>query len=89
MNGLYLECEGAWGNWKDKYKVNVLCIANQNHERWAIVVDHSSKFKIIYSMVHPPLYTNVDKRWILDESDEIEIRLLSILGGLCTQVFHS
>ena len=29
------------------WKMNVLCIVGQNHQRWAIVVDHSSKFKAI------------------------------------------
>ena len=35
--------------------MNVLCIINQDHQRQAIAVDHSSKFKAILSMINSPL----------------------------------
>ena len=61
MNGFYMQCERAQGSWKDGQKVNVLCIINQNHQRWAIVVGQSSKLKDIYSMVNPMLMVDYTK----------------------------
>ena len=35
--------------------MNVLCTADQDHQRWAIAVNNSNKFEDIYSMVNPLL----------------------------------
>ena len=53
MNGLYFYCERAWGSWKDGKKVNLLCVVDQDHQRWGIEADYSSKFKAIYWTVNP------------------------------------
>ena len=47
MNGLHLQCESDQRSWKDGLKVNVFCIVDQDYQSWAIVVDHTSKFKTI------------------------------------------
>ena len=31
-----MQCERARGSWKDQYRVNVLCIVDQDHQRCAI-----------------------------------------------------
>ena len=36
-------------------KVNLLCLVDQDHQSFTIVVDHFRKFKDIYSMVNPKL----------------------------------
>ena len=55
MNGLNLQCERSQGSWKDGLKENVLCIVDQDHQSWAIAVDHTSKIKATYLMVNPPI----------------------------------
>ena len=35
--------------------MNILCIANLDHQSWSIVVDHSSKFEDINLMLNPLL----------------------------------
>ena len=36
-------------------EMNVLCIIDEDHQWWVIVVDHTNKFKVIYSILNPPL----------------------------------
>ena len=50
MKGFYMQSERARESWKDgkESEVNVYCIVDQDHQIWAIAVDHSSKFKDIY-----------------------------------------
>ena len=44
----YLQCERAGGNRKVGWvEINALCIADQNHQWWGIIIDHISKFKPI------------------------------------------
>ena len=48
MNGLYLQYEELWMEStirKDRKKVNVLYIVDQNHQRSVIIVDHSRNSK--------------------------------------------
>ena len=46
MNGLYLQYEKLWKvPTKDGKKANVLCIIDQNHERFVVVLDHFRNFK--------------------------------------------
>ena len=33
--------------------MNVLCIVDQDHQRWVIEEDHTSKFKAIKAIVNP------------------------------------
>ena len=35
--------------------MNVLWIVDQNRQWWVIKVDHTRKFKAIYSIVNPPV----------------------------------
>ena len=37
--------------WKDRKKVNVLCVVDRHHERYVIVLDHFSNFKDIWLIV--------------------------------------
>ena len=44
MNDLYLQHQKGSRKWKKwAEKVNVLCIVNQDYQRYAIAVEHSSK----------------------------------------------
>ena len=45
MTYLYLQCDRARGGWKDGYKMDALCIVDQDHWGCPIVKDHSSPFK--------------------------------------------
>ena len=49
--GLYLQYEKLWNNTKDREKVNVLYIVDQNHERSVVVLDHFRNFKGVYLIV--------------------------------------
>ena len=51
MNGFHMQHERAQGSCKDEYKVNVFCIADEEYQWKAIIVDHSSKLEDIYLMV--------------------------------------
>ena len=55
MNGFHMQHERPQGSCKDEYKVNVFCIADQEYQWKAIIVDHSSKFEDICLMVNPLL----------------------------------
>ena len=43
--------------------MDVLCIVDQDHQKWAIAVDHSSKFKVILSMINSPLMAYNTENW--------------------------
>ena len=51
MNAFHMQHERAQGSCKDEYKVNVFCIADEEYQWKAIIVDHSSKLEDIYLMV--------------------------------------
>ena len=34
-------------------EINVLCLVDQDHQKWVIAVDYNNKFKAIYSIVNP------------------------------------
>ena len=52
MNGLYLQYEKLWKvPTKDGKKANVLCIIDQNHERFVVALDHFRNFKGIQLIV--------------------------------------
>ena len=57
MTYLYLQCDRARGGRKDGYKMDVLCIVDQDHWGCPIVKDHSSQFKGIQLMANPQLMT--------------------------------
>ena len=48
MNSLSLQCDdqckGAGGSWVD---MNILCIVDQDRQRWVITEGHTSKFKVL------------------------------------------
>ena len=45
MVGLYMQCEKARGSLKDRQKVNVLCIVDQDHQKSVVVVGPSRKVR--------------------------------------------
>ena len=55
MSGLYLQCKRASESLKDGRTVNVPCSIDQHHRSCAIIVDYSSKFNCVQSMVNPRL----------------------------------
>ena len=50
--------------------MNVLCTADQDHQRWAIAVNNSNKFEDIYSMVNPLLMDYTENGATLQELPE-------------------
>ena len=44
-----------WKKWKSWVEMNVLCIVDQDHQWLVIAVGYASKFKLILSIVNPPL----------------------------------
>ena len=47
MNSLYLQ-RRALEITKDGKRMNILCIVDQNHERFVVLLDHFKSFKDIY-----------------------------------------
>ena len=39
---------------KSWVEMNVICIVDEDHQWWVISVDHTSKFKVIQSILNPP-----------------------------------
>ena len=45
----------GWRKLKSCVEMKVICIVDQDHQSRVIAVDHSSKFKVISSIVNPTL----------------------------------
>ena len=57
----------VWKGWRKLNswaEINVLCIVDQDHQRWVITLDHTSKFEAIYSVSSP---ASMGKTWKMEQ----------------------
>ena len=78
-----------WNGWrklKSWVEMNALCIVDEGHQWWVIAVDHTSKFKVILSILNLPLmvYNTENGAWLQKFPDKSQIsgkKIVDIIVG--------